>query len=110
GREISNHVLYAIVHDREALGACMGSLYSHTAGITIRATGMPCNANLFPQYVNASCKRIQSGFGNFLATGPLSSAFAPFVPGAVGTFQQDMRLNIDRDRLDDRRRLLAQFD
>ena len=110
GREISNHVLYPIVHPRETLGACLGSLYSHTAGITNPANGLPSNATLFPQSVNASCKRIESGFGNFLATGPLSSAFAPFVPGAGGTFQQDMRLNIDRDRLDDRRRLLAQFD
>jgi hypothetical protein len=110
GREISNHVLYPIVHPRETLGACLGSLYSHTAGMTNPGNGLPTNASLFPQSVNASCKPIESGFGSFLATGPLSSAFAPFVPGAGGTFQQDMRLNMDRDCLDDRRRLLAQFD
>ena len=111
GREISNHVLYPIVHPRETLGACLGSLYSHTAGMTNPANGLPTNATVFPQSVNASCKPIESGFGNFLATGPLSPAFAPGRPRRpAAPFQQDMRLNVDRDCLDDRRRLLAQFD
>jgi hypothetical protein len=45
-----------------------------------------------------------------LATGPVGSAFAPFVPGGSSTLQQNMRLNMDRDRLDDRRQLLGQLD
>jgi hypothetical protein len=49
-------------------------------------------------------------FGNFLATGPVGSAFAPFVPGGSSTLQQNLQLNMSRDRLDDRRQLLAQFD
>ena len=110
GRDISNHVLYPIVHPRETLGASLGSLYSRMAGMTNPANGMPTNAALFPQSVDASCKPIESGFGSFLATGPVGSAFAPFVPGGSSTLQQNMRLNMDRDRLDDRRRLQAQFD
>jgi hypothetical protein len=49
-------------------------------------------------------------FGNFLATGPVGSAFAPFVPGGGSTLQENMRLNFDRNCLDDRRRLLAKLD
>jgi Protein of unknown function (DUF1501) len=49
-------------------------------------------------------------FGNFLATGPVGSAFAPFVPGGSTTLQENMQLRMDRDRLDDRRQLLAQLD
>jgi hypothetical protein len=49
-------------------------------------------------------------FGSFLATGPVGSAFAPFVPGGDDTLQRNMRLEMDRDRLADRRKLLARFD
>ncbi len=45
-----------------------------------------------------------------LATGPISSAYAPFVPGSDGGLQSDMTLSIDRNRIDDRRRLLTQLD
>src|SRR5262249_59237538 len=71
---------------------------------------MPTNAALFPQSVEAGCHPVRFDFGNFLATGPISSAYAPFVPGAGSTLQQNMRLNIPRDSLDDRRQLLAQLD
>jgi hypothetical protein len=110
GREVSNHVLYPIVHPRETLGASLGSLYSHTAGMTNPATGMPTNAAVFPQSVDASCGPVEPGFGSFLVTGPVGMAFAPFVPGGSSTLQQNMRLNMERDRLDDRRHLLSQFD
>jgi hypothetical protein len=110
GREISNHVLYPIVHPRETLGASLGSLYSRLAGITNPDNGMPTNATLFPQSVDAGCKPVEKGFGSFLTTGPVGSAFAPFVPGGGSTLQQNMRLNMDRGRLDDRRQLLGQFD
>jgi hypothetical protein len=110
GREISNHVISPIVHKKETLGANLGALFSYTAGTINPANGMPTNAALFPPCVDASCNPVRMDFGNFLSTGPLGSAFAPFVPGAGSTLQQDMRLNIDREQLDDRRRLRAQFD
>ena len=34
---------------------------------------------------------VRMDFGNFLATGPVGSAFAPFVPGGSSSLQQDMR-------------------
>ncbi len=78
--------------------------------MTNPANGVPTNATIFPQSVDASCRPVEPGFGSFLVTGPVGPAFAPFVPGGNSTLQQNMRLNMDRDRLDDRRQLLSQLD
>src|SRR5262245_39711490 len=102
GRDISNHVICPIVHKKETLGASLGALYSHLVGTTHPVNGMPTNAALFPQSVDASCRPVRMDFGNLLATGPVSPACAPFVPGGNSTLQQNMRLNVDPDRLDDR--------
>jgi Protein of unknown function (DUF1501) len=110
GREISNHLIYPIVHPRETLGASLGALFSRMAGMTSPANGLPTNAAVFPQSVDASCQPVRMDFGNLLATGPVGSAFAPFVPGGSSTLQQNMRLHVDRDCLDDRRQLLSQLD
>jgi hypothetical protein len=80
------------------------------AGMTHPANGMPTNAALFPRSVDATCHPTRMDFGNFLATGPVGSAFAPFVPGGGSTLQQNMRLRMDRNRLDERRQLLARLD
>jgi hypothetical protein len=110
GREISNHLISPIVHRTETLGACLGSIYSRMAGMINPANGLPTNAALFPPATDTSCEPVRMDFGNFLATGPVGTAFAPFVPGGSSALQQNMRLNIDRDQLDNRRHLLAGFD
>ena len=110
GREISNHLIYPIVHPRETLGASLGSLYSRVVGMTNPGNGLPTNAALFPNSVDASCHPVRFDFGNFLATGSVGAAFAPFVPGGSSTLQQNMRLNMDRNQLDHRRRLLNELD
>src|SRR5262249_53893638 len=110
GREISNHVISPIVHRKETLGASLGTLYSRMAGMVNPVNGLPTNAALFPQSTDARCPPVRMDFGNFLATGPVGSAYAPFVPGRSSTLQQNMRLKIDRNRLDDRRQLLARLD
>jgi hypothetical protein len=110
GRDISNHVISPIMHRKETLGASLGALYSHMAGLVSPASGIPTNAALFPPCVDPTCHPVRMDFGNFLATGPVGAAFAPFVPGGGSTLQENMRLKIDRDRLDDRRQLLAQFE
>jgi hypothetical protein len=110
GREISNHLIYPIVHPRETLGASLGSLYSRMVGMTNPSNGLPTNAALFPPAVDPSCHPARMDFGNFLATGPVGAGFAPFVPGGSSTLQQNMRLNMDRNQLDHRRRLLNELD
>ena len=44
-------------------------------------------------------------------TGNYGAGFAPFVPGKGGKLQEDMKLNLPRDRfLNDRKSLLAELD
>jgi hypothetical protein len=105
----ANHDAKPIVH-RETLGANLGSFYSRVVGLNHPATGLPTNMLLYPQALDPRAQPAVQGLGNFPATGPLGSAYAPFIPGGSGELQKDMRLTIARDRLGDRRALLVQFD
>src|SRR5262249_59877526 len=44
------------------------------------------------------------------APGPSSPATAPFLPGAGGSLQKDMRLTLPIDRFEDRKGLLKELD
>jgi hypothetical protein len=104
-----NHDIKPIVCP-DTFGANMGSIYARVAGTNRPDNGMPTNAALFPRAVDESTMPAVSQFGKFEATGTLGSAYTPFVPGGGGSLQQDMQLAIPRDRLDDRRNLLASLD
>src|SRR6202012_2872226 len=90
------------------LNANIGSLISRVVGSTRPDTGIPTNAVLFPQAVSADVTK-GSARGDLSATGSLGSGYAPFIPGANGQLQKDMRLNLQPDRLENRRELLDQF-
>jgi hypothetical protein len=92
----------------DTLNANMGSLYSHVVGPTRKATGMPTNAVVFP---DAACEGVLKGKarGDISATGSLGRLHAPFLPGAGGQLQQNMRLNLPEDRFADRRKLLPKL-
>jgi len=104
-----NHDIKPIVSTASA-GANVGSLYARVAGTNDAATGMPKNALLFPRAVDSSTMPGITQFGNFSSSGQLGSAYAPFVPGAGGNLQEDMRLSLSRTRLDDRQSLLKGLD
>lgn len=93
----------------DTLQANLGSLYSRVVGAINPQTGLPTNAVLFPQ---AACHDVAKGNarGDIAATGGFGSAYAPFIPGAGGNLQKDMRLNLPRDRFDDRQALRAALD
>jgi hypothetical protein len=93
----------------DSLNANVGSFYSRVAGATRPDTGMPTNAVLFP---DAVCPDVPKGKarGEIAATGPLGGLHAPFIPGAGGQLQQDLRLRLPRECLADRRALLADLD
>jgi len=93
----------------DSLNANIGSYYSRVAGATRGSTGMPTNAVLFPSAVTSEAPS-GSARGNIASTGPLGPNYAPFIPGAGGELQQDMRLRLSRERLSDRRELLNQID
>ena len=104
-----NHDIKPIV-GKQTLGANLGSLYARVAGANHPQTGMPRNAAIFPRAVDDSTQKANESFGKFGATGTLGSAFAPFVPGEGGSLQSDMKLELSRTRLDDRRNLLSGLD
>jgi len=104
-----NHDIKPIV-SRDTLNANLGSLYARVAGTNREGSGIPTNVALFPQAVVQEAQPAVTNFGDFTSTGILGSGYRPFVPGAQGEAQENMRLQFDRSRLDDRRLLLKNLD
>jgi len=97
------------VVSRYSNDANLGSFLSRIAGTTNAVTGMPTNIALFPKAVDDTTQPANNQFGKLASAGKLGSAYAPFVLGS-GQLQNDMKLNISTERLEDRRRLLAELD
>ena len=90
--------------------ANIGTHYARVAGATRRLSGMPTNAVIFPRTVLPGAPKPEAR-GNLAATGPYNSSFAPFLSGSGDEFQQDMTLQVNRERfLADRRELLDKLD
>ncbi len=105
----ARHDLKPVVH-RDTFNANMGTLYARIAGMNHPKMGMPRNTLLLPQAIESKAQPALTQFGNIHSTGSFSNSLAPFAPGAGGSLQQDMKLNVAMDRLDDRRLLLRQID
>jgi len=105
----ATHDIKPIV-SKDSAKTSLGAIYSRIAGTTHPRTGMPTNCALYPNAVEEACRTTTFNFGNFGDTGMLGAAYAPFVPGGGGDLQKNMRLNVDRSRLDNRRELLTQLD
>ncbi|MGL6077068.1 MAG: DUF1501 domain-containing protein [Fimbriiglobus sp.] len=104
-----NHDIKPIV-SRDGHLANLGSAFASVAGGNHPQTGLPTNIALFPQSVDPNTQPMQTGFGNFLASGPFGTNQAPFVPGSGGAFQKNLSLAVPQDRIGDRRSLLSSFD
>ncbi|MEC9091442.1 MAG: DUF1501 domain-containing protein, partial [Planctomycetota bacterium] len=104
-----NHDIKPVV-DTTTFGANLGSLYARIAGTNNPQTGIPKNVALFPRSVDPQRQKRTSQFGKFEATGTLGKAYAPFIPGAGGPAQEDMKLTLEPERLDDRKSLLGSLD
>jgi hypothetical protein len=104
----ADHNIVPVVSS-DSLNATLGALHSRVVGAICPDTGMPTNAVLFPQSV---CPDVTKGAarGDISSTGGLGRVYAPFIPGAGGQQQKNMQLSLPRQRLEDRRRLLAEFD
>jgi hypothetical protein len=105
----ANHDLKPLV-GRDTFGANLGCVFSRVAGANAERTGLPTNVALFPRAVDPSTMEAVTVFGRFDATGPLSSADAPFDASRTNARSDDLRLAIPRDRLEDRRLLLERLD
>jgi uncharacterized protein (DUF1501 family) len=104
-----NHDIKPIV-GRDTFGANLGSVYARIAGQNHPQTGIPTNVLLLPRSVDRSTQMGTSAFGRFSSTGSLGNAYAPFDPSTGSTLQNDMRLALPMERLQDRRSLLNQID
>lgn len=104
-----NHDIKPIL-GRHSLDANIGSLYARVAGTNRPGTGIPTNVALFPQAVVPEAQPFVKSFGDFTSAGKLGGGYRPFVPGGGGEAQENMQLQFDRSRLDDRRALLTQLD
>ena len=104
-----NHDIKPIL-GRHSLDANIGSLYARVAGTNRPGTGIPTNVALFPQAVVPESQPFVKSFGDFTSAGKLGGGYRPFVPGGGGEAQENMQLQLDRSRLDDRRALLTQLD
>lgn len=105
----ANHDIKPIVGKASA-NANIGSIYSSVAGSNHPLTGMPSNVALFPRCVDPESQPRIKQFGDILSTGSLGSGTAPFVPGGTGDMQDDLKLHVPRQRLDDRVSLLRSLD
>lgn len=92
----------------DSLNANIGSLYSRVVGTTRAVSGMPTNTVIFPDSV---CNDVLKGKarGDISSPGSLGADHAPFIPGAGGQLQKNMRLSVAKDRLNDRQELLSEF-
>lgn len=104
-----NHDIKPIV-SRHTNGANLGSLYSRVVGTNHGLTGMPTNAALFPRSVDGSTQKENLTFGDFSSTGSFGKGYAPFVPGGGGAFDDDLKLKLPMNRIDDRKGLLSKLD
>ena len=92
------------------LKAAMGSLYSRVVGTTNPVTGIPRNVVITPQAMGEKYKNLSSNVPRVAPLGKLPSAYQVFDPGKGGTLIDNMKLRVGRERLDDRRSLLARLD
>ena len=90
--------------------ASIGAYYNRVAGTNHPKTGLPRSVALFPKAVDDSVIPPRDKYGRWDHTGDLGLGYAPFIPGGAGPLQQDMRLQLSANRLDDRRRLLGSLD
>lgn len=104
-----NHDIKPVV-DKSTFDANLGSHYARIVGTNDADTGIPKNVALFPRSVDPQRQKRTSQFGKFESTGTLGKAFAPFIPGAGGPAQDDMKLTMKPERMDDRKNLLQNLD
>lgn len=104
-----NHDIKPIV-GRASHGANLGSLYARVAGQNRPGSGVPTNVMLYPQAAVPEAKPGITSFGDFQSAGFLGSGFAPFTPSSGGAMQDNLKLQLPLDRLDDRRTLLSGLD
>jgi uncharacterized protein (DUF1501 family) len=114
GSDNNAHTYMEVASGRNPLKATMGSLYARVAGTNHPKTGMPLNALVVPESVQPGLKLGSnfetSALPTFTTAGTLGPAYAAFNTAGGGNLNQDMRISVEPDRLEDRRGLLKKID
>lgn len=108
------HTYEAVTTGGNATRASMSAVYSHLAGTTNPHSGLPSNMLVLPEAVQEGL-RLGSNFETgalptLTQTGHLGPQFEAFNPSGGSQLRQAMALSLPRERFDDRRLLLDQFD
>jgi len=91
-------------------GAMMGAVYANAAGLSDPLSGMPRNVLVTAAAAGEQFNHVYKSVSRVSQTGSLSANYKPFDLGAGGDLVENMRLRLDRRRLDDRRELLSSLD
>jgi hypothetical protein len=110
----ADHSYLSVTSGGNPLKAAMSALYARVAGTTHPRTGMPRNCLVLPEAVETGLK-LQGNFETgalptLTSPGDLGPSYAAFDPSGGDTLRKNFQLRIPQDRLDDRRRLLAELD
>lgn len=89
--------------------ASINSVYSRIVGTSNPTTGLPSSVFLKPKSIDDTQATLAERFGKFDATGFLGAGYAPFTPGS-GIAQENLKLQVAPDRLEDRQNLLKTLD
>lgn len=93
-----------------ASGFSIGSAYARLRGANHPRTGMPTFALLNSPEVDGQYRSEKGRVERGSHPGSLGASYAPFTPAGKGAAVDNMKLNIDRARLDDRRGLMQALD
>lgn len=94
--------------------ASMSAVYAHLAGGTHPRTGLPTNMLVLPEAVQEGLKlgsNFETGaLPTLTQTGGLGSQYEAFSPAGGSQLKKSMTMTLPRERFDDRRELLSNFD
>jgi len=110
----AGHTYHPVTTANNPLKASMSALYNKVAGTNHPETGMPRNTLVLPEAIDPNLKLGSNFETKALPTltqaGNLGASYAAFNPAGGGEVNADMRLQIDPERLADRRGLLGSLD
>jgi len=98
------------VQGRGQTGYSMGSIFARLRGNNHEATGLPTYSLVTSKEQDRQYTSELGRITRGSRAGILGPAYAPFNPSGGGTAMDNMQLNIEPQRLDDRRRLLTRLD
>ncbi len=108
------HTYEAVTTGGNATRASMSAAYAYLSGSTNPRNGLPTNMLVLPEAVREGLQ-LASNFETqalptLTQTGQLGPQYEAFSPSGGSQLRQSMTLTLPRERFDDRRQLLAEFD